>query len=171
MQMAKLDGMGSVACQSTGIPRDACSQNGQETPALCRPLTLARWGRKSRCNSAQRLQKGQGPCEIVPLCRTGGPNRGTQHPEPLWGLRATSPSLHGVGAASSMAEWGAGSPFPRPTADICQGAACVGRGHFQPRALLCFLHGKKLFPLLSAKLLAIIRQAGGKDSYPSNNAI
>lgn len=64
-----------------------------------------------------------------------------------------------------------GAPSPGPLQTSARGAACVGRGHFQPRALLCFLHGKKLFPLLSAKLLAIIRQAGGKDSYPSNNAI
>lgn len=102
------------------------------------------------------------PVRLSPHAGWEAQIEGPSNPEPLWGLRAT---LH-----PSM-EWGAGSPFPRPTADICRGAACVGRGHFQPRALLCFLHGKKLFPLLSAKLLAIIRQAGGKDSYPSNNAI
>lgn len=46
-----------------------------------------------------------------------------------------------------------------------------GEGARPAPCLLCFLHGKKVFPLLSGKLLAIIRQAGGKDSYPSNNAI
>lgn len=63
-------------------------------------------------------------------------------------------------------------PFPQAHCrHLPGGAAHAGRGHFQPNVLLCFLHGKKLFPLLSGKLLAIIRQAGGKDSYPSNNAI
>lgn len=55
-------------------------------------------------------------------------------------------------------------------AAICLGGTCMEGAHPAPR-LLCFLHGKKVFPLLSGKLLAIIRQAGGKDSYPSNNAI
>lgn len=55
-------------------------------------------------------------------------------------------------------------------AAICLGGTCREGAHPAPR-LLCFLHGKKVFPLLSGKLLAIIRQAGGKDSYPSNNAI
>lgn len=36
MQMAKPDGMGPVACQSTGNPRAACSQDGQETPDPCK---------------------------------------------------------------------------------------------------------------------------------------
>lgn len=110
---------------------------------------------------------GQGPCEIVPTCRVGG----TQHPEPLWGLRVP---LHPCLEWLQPPAWQSGEqgpPSPGPLQTSAGGAACVGRGHFQPRALLCFLHGKKLFPLLSAKLLAIIRQAGGKDSYPSNNAI
>lgn len=88
-------------------------------------------------------------------------------------------TLCGVSVPLSIPLWcslqcgrvGSRAPLPQATADICRGAARVGRGHFQPRALLCFLHGNKLFPLLSAELLAIIRQAGGKDSYPSNNAI
>lgn len=103
----------------------------------------------------------EGAPSPAPGWRDPGPPQGSQGPSvPPRGGCSLQP--HGAGS---------GEPFPRPTADICLGGLPTQGGHFQPSILLCFLHGKKLFPLLSGKLLAIIRQAGGKDSYPSNNAI
>lgn len=117
-----------------------------------------------------------------PPKQTGEGGPGWRDPAQPWGLDGRSTQdlwggglgapLHPSAERVQLPARRSWEPFPQAHCrHLPGGAAHAGRGHFQPNVLLCFLHGKKLFPLLSGKLLAIIRQAGGKDSYPSNNAI
>lgn len=131
--------------------------------------------------SAPKLNPGRKPSPAQ-VHREREP-QGRQSPA-LWGVTQVgtgTPQHCAPRGAAASSRTGSGRRHPRGSAEGRDGNAAsaetsawrgrVGRGHVQPHVLLCFLHGKKLFPLLSGKLLAIIRQAGGKDSYPSNNAI
>lgn len=156
-------------------------QRGARAPCPPRHPDPSEEGKEPVGGSAQRLQDRWAPCKTATQADQGGwpwlegpsPALGvgwTRHPGPLGG--GLGAPLHPSAERVQLPARRSWEPFPQAHCrHLPGGAAHAGRGHFQPNVLLCFLHGKKLFPLLSGKLLAIIRQAGGKDSYPSNNAI
>lgn len=181
-QAAKPDAVGWDGTGHVPGPQQGCPWlRGARTPCPPQHPGPSKEGKEPMDDSARRLQDRWGPCKTIPprspwrVALAGGTQPspgGWTDPAPRTSAGVSGPLSIPPQTEGSLQCDGAGNPFPRPTADICLGgAARAGRGHFQPSVLLCFLHGKKLFPLLSGKLLAIIRQAGGKDSYPSNNAI